>query len=170
MASATIVMKFFDDVVYGALRMKEPWKVAHELLMVYFREIDIDPQRVMHMGNVFRRGGQDTLLSEARRNAAAFFRAGGANLQLGGAPIDTSKDTKTIKPNGNGDDKSKRPCADFNAGRPCKQLKPDGSCVFAHACNQFVSDKGPNGYCFGPHARCAGCSYDDAKKLRVAAK
>jgi hypothetical protein len=51
-----------------------------------------------HMGNVFRRGGQDTLLSEARRNAAAFFRAGGANLQLGGAPIDTSKDTKTIKP------------------------------------------------------------------------
>jgi hypothetical protein len=47
MASATIVMKFFDDVVYGALRMKEPWKVAHELLMVYFREIDIDPQRVI---------------------------------------------------------------------------------------------------------------------------
>ena len=170
MASATIVMKFFDDVVYGALRMKEPWKVGHELLMVYFREIDIDPQRAMHMGNVFRRGGQDTLLSEARRNAAAFFRAGGANLQLGGAPIDTSKDPKDLKPNGKGDDKSKRPCADFNAGRPCKQLKPDGSCVFAHACNQFVSDKGPNGYCFGPHARGAGCSYDDAKKLRVAAK
>ena len=70
MASATIVMKFLDDVVYSALRMKEPWKVAHELahelLMVYFREIDIDPQRVMHMGNVFRRGGQDTLLSGRR--------------------------------------------------------------------------------------------------------
>ena len=170
MASAPIVMKFLDDVVYGATRMKETWKVAHELLMVYIREIDIDPQRLMHMGNVFRRGGQDTLLSEARRNAAAFFRAGGANLQLGGAPIDTSKDPKNLKPTGTGDDKSKRPCADFNAGRPCKQLKPDGSCVFAHACNQFVSDKGPNGYCFGPHARCAGCSYDDAKKLRVAAK
>jgi hypothetical protein len=34
------------------------------------------------MGNVFRRGGQDTLLSEARRNAAAFFRTCGANPQL----------------------------------------------------------------------------------------
>jgi hypothetical protein len=168
MASATIVMKFLDDVVYSAIRMKESWKVAHELLMLYFREIDLDPMRLMHMGNVYRRGGQDTLLSEARRNAAAFFRAGGGNLQLEGA-IDTIKDTKTIKPNGNGDDKSKRPCADFNAGRPCKQLKPDGSCVFAHACNQFVSDKGPNGYCFGDHVR-PDCKYDDAKKLKAPAK
>jgi hypothetical protein len=30
MASATIVMKFLDDVVYAALRMKESWKVAHD--------------------------------------------------------------------------------------------------------------------------------------------
>jgi hypothetical protein len=74
-----------------------------------------------------------------------------------------------FKPNGNGDDKSKRPCADFNAGRPCKQLKPDGSCVFAHACNQFVSDKGPNGYCFGDHVR-PDCKYVDAKKLKAPAK
>ena len=168
MASATIVMKFLDDVVYGALRMKEPWKVAHELLMVYFREIDIDPQRVMHMGNVFRRGGQDTLLSEARRNAAAFFRAGGANLQLEGA-TDTIKDTKVIKPSGEGDEHSKRPCSDYNAGRPCKKLKPDGTCVFAHKCNQFVSDKGPNGYCFGDHLR-PDCKYDDAKRLKAPAK
>jgi hypothetical protein len=168
MASATIVMKFLDDVVYSAIRMKESWKVAHELLMLYFREIDIDPMRLMHMGNVYRRGGQDTLLSEARRNAAAFFRAGGGNLQLEGA-IDTIKDPKDLKPNGKGDDKSKRPCADFNAGRPCKQLKPDGSCVFAHACNQFVSDKGPNGYCFGDHVR-PDCKYDDAKKLKAPAK
>jgi hypothetical protein len=104
MASYTIVGKFFDDVVYCVIRMKETWKVAHELLLLYIREIDIDPLRTMHMGNVFRRGGQDTLLSEARRNAAAFFRAGGANLQLEGAN-DTFKDTKIIKPTGNGDDK-----------------------------------------------------------------
>ena len=84
--------------------------------------------------------------------------------------VDAFKDTKTFKPNGGGDDLSKRPCADFNAGRPCKKLKPDGTCVFAHACNQFVSDKGPNGYCLGDHARGAGCTYDDAKKLRAPAK
>jgi hypothetical protein len=121
MASATIVMKFVDDVVYSAIRMKESWKVAHELLMLYFREIDIDPMRLMHMGNVYRRGGQDTLLSEARRNAAASFRVSGGNLQLEGAN-DTIKDTKVIKPSGEGDEHSKRPCSDFNAGRPCKKL------------------------------------------------
>jgi len=169
MASYTIVGKFLDDVVYSVIRMRENWKVAHELLLLYIREIDLDPLRTMHMGNVFRRGGQDTLLSEARRNAAAFFRAGGGILQLEGAN-DTFKETKTIKLNSGSDDLSKRPCADFNAGRPCKKLKADGTCVFAHACNQFVSDKGPNGYCFGDHARGAGCSYDDAKKLRAPAK
>ena len=168
MSSATIVMKFLDDVVYSAIRMKESWKVAHELLMLYFREIDLDPMRLMHMGNVFRRGGQDTLLSEARRNAAAFFRAGGANLQLEGA-TDTIKDTKVIKPSGEGDEHSKRPCSDYNAGRPCKKLKPDGTCIFAHKCNQFVSDKGANGYCFGDHVR-PDCKYDDAKKLKAPAK
>ena len=168
MASATIVSKFLDDVVYGAIRMKESWKVAHELLMLYFREIDLDPLRLMHMGNVYRRGGQDTLLSEARRNAAAFFRAGGGILQLDGA-FDTIKDTKVIKPSGEGDEHNKRPCSDYNAGRPCKKLKPDGSCVFAHKCNQFVSDKGPNGYCFGDHVR-PDCKYDDAKKLKAPAK
>ena len=168
MASATIVSKFLDDVVYGAIRMKESWKVAHELLMLYFREIDLDPLRLMHMGNVFRRGGQDTLLSEARRNSAASFRVSGGILQLDGA-FDTIKDTKVIKPSGEGDEHSKRPCSDYNAGRPCKKLKPDGTCVFAHKCNQFVSDKGANGYCFGDHVR-PDCKYDDAKKLKAPAK
>ena len=168
MASATIVMKFLDDVVYSAIRMKESWKVAHELLMLYFREIDLDPLRLMHMGNVFRRGGQDTLLSEARRNSAASFRVSGGILQLDGA-FDTIKDTKVIKPSGEGDEHSKRPCSDYNAGRPCKKLKPDGTCVFAHKCNQFVSDKGANGYCFGDHVR-PDCKYDDAKKLKAPAK
>ena len=51
----------------------------------------------------------------------------------------------------------------------CKKLKPDGTCVFAHRCNQFVSDKGPSGYCFGAHARCTGCNYDAGKKLRAPA-
>ena len=48
-------------------------------------------------------------------------------------------------------------------------LKPDGTCTLAHKCNQFVSDKGPGGYCMGPHARCTGCDYDAGKKLRAPA-
>ena len=72
--------------------------------------------------------------------------------------------------NGKDDPDNKKPCPDFNGGRPCKKLKPDGTCVLAHRCNQFVSDKGPGGYCFGVHARCTGCDYDAAKKLRAPAQ
>ena len=172
LASATIVIKFIDDIVFGTIRMKESFQVAHELVICYFREMDFDPARVLHMGNVFRRGGQDTLLSEARRNAAAFFRAGGGNLQPKGNNDEKLGNVKTIKntkPNGKSDESSKKPCPDFNGGRPCKNLKPDGTCTFAHKCNQFVSDKGPNGYCMGPHARCNGCDYDAGKKLRAPA-
>ena len=170
LATATIVIKFIDDVVFGTTRLGEPFRVAHELLICYFREIDCDPARILHMGNVFRRGGQDTLLSEARRNAAAFFRTCGGTPQLKGANDDKTKNPKPdSKPNGKFDDTSKKPCPDFNAGRPCKKLKPDGTCVFAHRCNQFVSDKGLGGYCFGAHARCTGCDYDATKKLRAPA-
>ena len=173
LASAPIVMKFIDDVVFATVRMRESFRVAHELLICYFREMDFDPARQMHMGNVFRRGGQDTLLSEARRNAAAFFRAGGGILQPKGITADKVGDikiNKDIKPNGKDDPDNKKPCPDFNGGRPCKKLKPDGTCVLAHRCNQFVSDKGPGGYCFGVHARCTGCDYDAAKKLRAPAQ
>ena len=171
LASATTVLKFMDDVVWGAVRMKEPFSVAHELFIGYLNLIDFDPTRALNMGNVFRRGGQDTLLSEARRNAAAFFRTCGANPQLKGATDEKAKIPRPdLKPNGKHDDSSKKPCPDFNGGRPCRTLKPDGTCVFAHKCNQFVSDKGPMGYCFGPHARCNGCAYADDKKLRSPAK
>ena len=171
LASATIVIKFIDDVVFATIRMRESFGVAHELLLLYFREMDFDPARLLHMGNVFRRGGQDTLLSEARRNAAAFFRTCGANPRVlrGATDVKPENPKPDAKPNGKDDPSSKKPCPDFNAGRPCKKLKPDGTCVFAHRCNQFVSDKGPNGYCFGSHARCVGCDYDAGKKLRAPA-
>jgi len=47
----TIVMKFLNDVVYSAIRMKESWKVAHELLMLYFREIARPNQLVCCWGS-----------------------------------------------------------------------------------------------------------------------
>jgi hypothetical protein len=155
LASSSIVSRFIDDVVWGTIRMKETWQCAHELLLLYLKEIDIDSTRTMHLGNVFRRGGQDTLLSEARRNMAAFFRP------VGGNP----SDEKVIKFNGKFDAKSEKPCVDFNLGRPCKRLKSDGTCVFNHKCNQFVSDKGTAGVCFGEHARSKGCTYDNDKKV-----
>jgi hypothetical protein len=138
--------------------MRETWSCAHELLMLYLREIDRDYTRTLTMANVFRRGGQDTLLAEARRNAALFFRPLGGNPRPVGALAGET-------PTGQFDIKSKKACADWNAGRPCKRLDEHGVCMFNHKCNQFVSDKGPRGLCFGDHARCAGCTYDPAKRV-----
>jgi hypothetical protein len=77
LASATIVHKFMDDVVFATVRMKEPFSVAHELLICYFREIDFDPARVLHMGNVF---AEVVRTPCSRRRAATqlpfFVRAG----------------------------------------------------------------------------------------------
>jgi hypothetical protein len=168
-ASYFIATKFVDDVALTSIRMGETWQVAFELVGLYCRDIDRDPTRTLHIGNVYQRGNQDTLLTEARRNAAAFFRPLGGNPRDERPPTDDKSgkggDKQAIKPNGKFDTDAKTCCVDFNMGRPCKRLKPDGTCMHNHRCNQFVSDKGPRGVCFGTHARCNGCDYDESKKL-----
>ena len=130
---------------------------AFELLYLYLKEIDRDYTGLVNIANVFRRGGQDTLIAEARRRSLAFFRGFGG-IPRGEGPPD-------VKHNGKFNGKSTKACTDYNMGRPCTKLDETGTCRFNHKCNQFVSDKGPGGVCFGAHARCNGCNYDDAKKL-----
>jgi len=74
-----VVSRFLDDVVWATRRVKESWMVAHELLILYLAEIDRHPTSAITMGTVFRRGGQDTLMAEARRNAVVSFGAGAAD-------------------------------------------------------------------------------------------
>jgi hypothetical protein len=153
-----VAARFLDDVAYGAIRMREGWQVAHELLVIYFKEIDMDMTNSLSLANVFggcKRGGHDSFLGEARRNVEAFFRTRSGALREG-SPSKTA--------NGKFNDKSDRACKDYNAGRPCARLDSSGACVFNHKCNQFVSDKGKNGVCFGAHPRCEGCSYAADKK------
>ena len=150
-----VAARFLDDVAYGTIRMREGWQVAHELLMIYFKEIDMDMTRSLSMANVFRRGGQDTFLAEARRNTEMFFRT-----RVGAA----REGSPSKSANGKFNDKSDRACKDYNAGRPCTRLDANGACIFNHKCNQFVTDKGKNGVCFGAHPRCEGCSYAADKK------
>ena len=157
--SAVLVMRFLDDVVFLALRMGEKWQVSFELLTLYLREVDLDTTGLVTIANVFRRGGQDTLLAEARRNAVVFFRALAGNARPEGIT------DEKVKHNGRHNNSSTRPCVDYNNGKPCKRLSPDGTCQYAHKCNQYVSDKGPGGYCFAQHARCNGCDYPQPKKL-----
>jgi hypothetical protein len=149
-----VAARFLDDIVYGAMRAKETFQVAHELLLLYMKELDKDGTGVLSMANVYRRGGQDTFLTEARRNAAAFFRTR-AGTALGTPLISSGKFNSS----------STKPCIDFNLGKPCTRLDAKGNCTFNHRCNHFVDNKGPAGVCFGDHARCSGCSYDSTHKV-----
>ena len=160
LASFWVVSRFLEDVVWATRRMKNSWKVAHELLLLYVHEVDRDPSSAVTMGNVFRRGGQDTLMAEARRNAVMFFRTGGGDPQ----PLVGDDLCPPCEANGKFNTASAKLCVDYNAGRPCKRLDKQGACQFNHACNQFVSDKGAGGMCRGVHAR-TECSYDAAKRL-----
>ena len=172
-ASYFIVAKFVDEVAFATIRMGDSWTVAFELVGLYLRKIDRCPTRTLHLGNVYDRGGQDTMLTEARRNSAAFFRTRGGeprDERPTSDPSATGAGTSKPKPNGRFDSSADKCCVDFNMGRPCTRLKTDGTCKFNHRCNQFVSDKGPGGVCFGTHARCMPCDYDESKKLRQALK
>ena len=157
-ANALVVMQFLDKVAHGVVRRAESWKVSCELVLLYLRKIDQDPTHTLSMANVFEHGGQDTMLGEARVNAGAFFRTLGENPRPGAAA-------------GSGNEQqfhssSKRPCKDYNAGRPCTRLDAQGRCKFNHVCDQWVSDKGKNGICGLCHPRGLGCSYDESKKLK----
>ena len=148
--SHTVVFQFISDVVHHTIRvLKEPFTVAHELVLCYFMEIEQDGTRSLNLGNIFRaRGGQDTFLKQARLNAATFFRSGGANpLANGEFNVDSDK-----------------PCIAFNKGLPCDHVDANGKCKFNHRCMQWVSDKGPRGMCWAAHPKCK-CSYDASKKL-----
>jgi hypothetical protein len=161
MTTHVILMKFQDDVVWATIRAKESFKCAFELKTIYLREVDRDTTRTMHLGNIFRRGGQDTLLAEARRNVFMFFRTrGGEPREPEGQPLSPS-----AKATGRCNTQSDKLCMDYNMGRTCQRVDSNGKCLFNHRCNQFVSDKGKRGFCFGPHARCNGCDYDESKKM-----
>ena len=166
LATVTVLSRFIGDVVWDTLgKLKLDWKIAHELLLIYFREIESDVSRAIHFGNVFRRGGQDTFIAEAKQNALMFFRPGGGNPRP-----DQGISGDSPQPTGKFNTASTKACAAFNNGNKCTRLDSQGNCLFNHKCNQYVSDKGKGGICFGDHARCHGCDYAEDKKLTSAAK
>ena len=159
--SLYLLHDFLSKVVFNTLQLlHEDFKVVHELLLIYFRAIETDTAKVLHLGNVFDRGNGDTFLAEARQNAATFFRSRGGDPR----PED-GKDKQQIKWNGKASETAKKPCVAFNLGKPHQQnvLMPDGCCKFSHTCMQWVSDKGSRGMCGGAHAK-IDCDYDAAKK------
>ena len=179
-SSPLILLPFLADVVYiplsdGTLE----WPVAFELLVIYLQEIEKNPD-VWNLANIYSKSGAiDVRRSEAEviafeRYPSHCFRSSGGTRgksRLGGgdqngglAHTDLSN---VVKHNGS----SKKGCIawNINTEHKAEHVDANGRCKFAHRCNQWVTDKGPNGQCLGSHKR-PQCDYDTAKRSDKAVK
>ena len=132
----------FDTIADGTL----PWEGAYELWLVYLEEVERTAGDDVNLSNVYNRGAQDTMIKRAMErlpNAGKrIFRPGS-----GGGDGDGDEEPKW---NGSFNPKSTQTCLTFNLGKkqhPANCLNEKGGCKFNHACDAYVSDKGPGGRC-----------------------
>ena len=180
-AGVLAMTAFLDDVVYEPVRLGViPWPVGFECLLIYLRMLESQAQHQIYtLANIVSRaGGMDAIRAEAATVAhslypAAFFRgvAGNANPSGGKPPSESVLGEAHFKGRVKGNNpKSKTLCVAYNNGTPhlAKHVDANGFCVYRHACNQFVANKGADGRCEGAHPRCQGCDYEEAQKLTPA--
>ena len=151
------------DVVFDTMRdLKKDWRIAHELFLVYLDVLETTADPTVTIANVFYKGSQDTHMTRAMQRAREFypgiFRGGPSGLGGGddGSQRHTPGGDAVIKFNGAWNTKATTKCITFNLGKkehPAGSLNPNGSCKHLHACDQWVTGKGPKGQCGGPHPR-----------------
>jgi hypothetical protein len=147
-ANVLLTTQFFREVFYDTvLRDKQPWQLAHELVLVYLE--DVDQSTTLTMGNVFASGAQDTRLKRAAAECLTHYKLDIFRSGPGGP--EQKHASGSVKSNGKFTKTAKQVCHSFNFGKPCTHLLPDGTCKFNHTCNHWVSDKGPKGRCEGSH-------------------
>ena len=149
--SPLVLLPFLSDVVYlpvanGTLE----WPIAFELLIVYLTEIEKNPDQ-WNLANVFSKSGAfDARRAEAELMARAHFpshcfrTAGGAR---GKSNVDTPSGTFDLAKILQHNSTCKRGCVAWNNGvdHKAEHVDSNGRCKFAHACNQWVTDKGKGG-------------------------
>ena len=172
--------EMLEDIVYEPVRTGSlPWFVAFECFILYLRLLESQGSSSRYnASNIYHlSGGIDSMRTQAWSVArefypAAFFRTHGGNPLAPGRPDDDSKG-KSFKGTLKGcNESSNIPCTAWNLEQPhlAKHVDDRGFCKFKHGiCDQFVSDKGPNGRCGGNHRR-KQCDYDPAKKVSQPAK
>ena len=139
-----VLTEFFAAAVYDLIRLRgETWQVAHEVMLVMFKRVE-DSAGSLTLSTVYDELYLNSVIEEAKQNAAAFFRIRGGDPQPMGKYNGKFTSTGKPCPHFNRED-PQRP--GFSAPHPPDSLLPDGSCKFNHVCNKWVSDKGKNGRC-----------------------
>ena len=170
LVNLSVIMIFVNNTVFKPLHdLKLSWEQRFELFLLYVTEIESDVTRSLNFANVFDRGKHDSMLQQAKINAAVFFRTRAGTAQPGGAPNVGA--VRRIEWNGKATSTAAKCCVPWNLGKPhsAASLLPDGTCSNVHACMQFVSDKGPGGQCRGNHAR-TDCDYPIDKRSNSPSK
>jgi hypothetical protein len=166
---------FLDEVIYEPIRMGVlAWPVALESMVLYLRMVESHGSTYVLSTVVHSCGGIDAIRMEAtaiahQRYPSVFFRT------LGGKPgnVTTPLDGGSFDGKVKGDNPaSTKPCVSWNLDKKhlAKHVDAAGKCKFKHGvCDQFVTDKGPGGFCGGSHKR-PNCDYDAAKKCSQPSK
>jgi hypothetical protein len=147
-----VASEFVRLVVYDTMEQHgHSFTVAHALLVIYLERVETTVGDDINISNVHSLGSMDMYLSRAFTLskqcgvAQPPQPASGAKLPA----TDITKPAVTF--NGRGTPSADKSCYTFNLGRgnvhPASSLGADGTCRFKHACDQFVSDKGPRGQC-----------------------
>ena len=184
LANIVALSPFIDEVVFEPLRIGSlTWPVAFELLVLYLRFVENNPDQ-WNIANVYHGSGgidakrREATLAAASQYPAAVLRSAGGHAAAatgaatgGGHDAPAGGDTKWYK----GEPKSDTPsstmgCSAWNSGGKHKASAVKGDiCQYKHVCNQWVTDRGKNGQCHGSHKRDA-CTYDPTKKCAAAVK
>ena len=173
--SAVVLTDFFETAVYDTIRLRgKPWYVAHEMLLILFSRSE-DSGGKLKLCQACEEVYLNTVLDQAEFKAKLFFRPLGGNPNpLEGNELEKDADGKGPKVvvwNQKDTPSSSTLCPIFN-GPPgskhqARHLLPDGTCRFKHACNKWVSNKGPGGRCESlGHGR-YGCSNPDKCEEKV---
>jgi hypothetical protein len=144
-----VASEFTRLVVYDTMEHHgHSFTVAHALLLIYLERVESTVGDDINIRNVHSLGSMDTFLSRA---CILAVQCGVATPARAGANATVTTGTPTVTFNGRATPSADRSCYTFNLGRgnahPSPSLGADGTCRFKHACDQFVSDKGPRGVC-----------------------
>ena len=162
-----VLAPFLEEVLFDPIRSETlSWPVAFESVILYVKRVEASPLLFSLADVVHKAGGLDSIREEAKAIARAhysadFFRSPGGSPGI-------VVDGKGIYKNGDAvskcDMSAKKVCASWNNDAPhfTKNIR-NGACIFRHACDQYVTDKGTGGQCHGAHKR-KDCTYDTSKR------
>ena len=155
-----IIANFVQKVVHRNLRAGLPWPVVAKMLEIYLEFID-EPGDYGYHNVVDAKGGMDSIREDARARVAGpsstdFSHASGqpppGSEARGGGKQREWNGKSSSDPKARACPVHNNPNQNAKHGR--NQLDEHGTCRFRHCCNQWVSDKGPNGICGScSHAR-----------------